>query len=298
MTPTVARPSSSADGVTWNLADLYKSVDDPRLNQDLATARKRAEAFEATYRGKIDVLGGPPVDFLGAAVRELESLNEQMDRPLIYASLLHAGKTDEPRNGALLSRTREERTAINQHLIFFDLEWIKVADEAVTRLLKAPALARYRHWLEQKRAWKPHYLSEPEEKILEEKSNTGRAAFVRLFDESVAGIGFPYEHNGTSERVTLQQLNAKLYDPDRSVRRDAARGITRGLQENARLLTYVFNTLVQDHRSDCRLRHWDTVEGPRHLANEISAEVVSALMTACERHHALVQRYYRLKGRL
>ena len=37
---------------------------------------------------------------------------------------------------------------------------------------------------------------------------------------------------------------------------------------------------------------------PRHLANEITPRVVEALMTAAERHHATVQRYYRLKGKL
>jgi oligoendopeptidase F len=101
-----------------------------------------------------------------------------------------------------------------------------------------------------------------------------------------------------TERLRLQQLNAKLYDPDRGVRQAAAKGITIGLQENARLLTYTFNTLVLDHATDCRLRRWDNVMGSRHLANEISDTVVEALMTATERHHATVQRYYRLKRRL
>src|SRR5262249_38677124 len=91
---------------------------------------------------------------------------------------------------------------------------------------------------------------------------------------------------------------AKLYDPDRSARRAAAAGLTKGLQDNARLLTFLMNTLVLDHRSDCTLRRFDSPMGPRNLANEIPAGVVEALLTATERHHDTVQRYYRLKGRL
>src|SRR5262249_45681111 len=166
------------------------------------------------------------------------------------------------------------------------------------RLLAAPELARWQHYLEQKRAWKPHYLSEPEEKVLEEKTVTGRAAFVRLFDETVASIRCPFDHAGKSERISVQEILAKLYDGDRDVRRAGAEGLTKGLQENARLLTYVFNTLVLDHRSDCNLRRFSTVMGPRHLANEITDAVVDALMTAAERHHGDFQRFYRLKGRL
>ncbi|HEY7326804.1 MAG TPA: M3 family oligoendopeptidase [Gemmataceae bacterium] len=292
------RPRSSADRVAWNLSDLYSGVDDPAIGRDLQAALKRAQTFESAYRGKIEVPGGPPAETLLTAVRELEGLSEQMDKPIIYASLVHAAKTDDPKHGALLARTREQRTVINKHLIFFDLEWVKVAEDDAQRLLASPSLARYRHYLEQKRAWRPHFLSEPEEKILEEKTITGRAAFVRLFDETVASLRFPFTHGDQSEILSLQQINARLYDADRGARRAAAEGLTYGLCENARLLTYVMNTLVLDHRADCNLRRFDSPMGPRHLANEISPSVVEALMTAAERYHGSVQRYYRLKARL
>jgi oligoendopeptidase F len=294
----MTQPTSSADGVAWDLGDLYAGADDPRITQDLDAALKRAQAFEVSYRGQIDTPAGPSPALLLQAVRELESLSELMDKPAVYSSLLHAAKTDDPRHGALLSLTRERRTAINKHLIFFDLEWVKLADEPARRLIESPALAKYRHYLEQKRAWRPHYLSEPEEKLLEEKSVTGRAAWVRLFDETISSMKFPFEHAGKAESLSLQQINAKLYDADRSVRKAAADGWTQGLRDNARLLTFLFNNLVLDHRSDCTLRKFDSPMEPRHLANEITGEVVEALMTACERHHGTVQRYYRLKGRL
>jgi oligoendopeptidase F len=293
---TETNSGSSANGVTWNLNDLYPSVDSPALTLDLDAAHSRARAFEAAYRGRIEP--GPDARLLVAALTELEGLYEQMDRPAVYAGLLHAAKTDDPRRGALLAQTRERRTAINKHLIFFDLEWIQVPDAKAAALCADPALSRYRHFLEQKRAWKPHYLSEPEEKVIEEKTVTGRAAFVRLFDETVAGLTFPFEHAGRVEKIPLQQINAKLYDADRSARRAAAEGLTRGLQDNARLLTFLFNTLVLDHRTDCTMRQFADPMSPRHLANEISPAVVEALMTATERHHGTVQRYYRLKGKL
>jgi len=50
----------------------------------------------------------------------------------------------------LLAKTREERTAINKHLIFFDLEWIHLADEPACALISHPKLGKYRHYLEQK----------------------------------------------------------------------------------------------------------------------------------------------------
>src|SRR5262249_10607561 len=155
---------------------------------------------------------------------------------------------------------------------------------------------RYRHFLEQKRAWRPHYLSELEEKLHDAKSITGRSAFVRLFDETAAAMKFPFTHDGRTDELSQQQILAKLYDADRSARKAAAEGLTVGLQSNARLLTYLFNNLVLDHKIDGELRHFDSPMAPRHLANEITEPVVEALMSATERYHGTVQRYYALKS--
>jgi oligoendopeptidase F len=289
---------STADGVSWDLSDLYAAVDDPRLTQDLQAAGKRAEAFEQTYRGRISGLSVNQAELLLAAVRELEALFELMDRPLVYAMLLHSAKTDDPPRGALLSRTQEVRTQINKHLIFFDLEWVAVPDETARALTRQPALAHYRHYLEQKRAWKPHYLSEAEEKILDEKAITGRSAFNRLFEETAATLRFTLSAQGTTQSLTLQEILARLYDPDREVRRAAALGISAGLEESAKLLSFVLNTVVLDHDVDMRLRRFAGPMDSRNLANEIAPEVVEALMTATERSFPLVARYYRLKGKL
>src|SRR5262245_31386275 len=151
---SAAPAASSAAGVVWNLADLYAGLDDPRLLEDLAQAKARAQAFEANCRGKIATLTASQAGWLRDALAELENLSEQMDKPLVYAMLVHSAKTDEPRHGALLAKTREERTAINKHLIFFDLEWIHLADEPARALFAAPQLAKYRHYLEHKRAWR------------------------------------------------------------------------------------------------------------------------------------------------
>lgn len=291
-------PTSSATGVTWDLRDLYTGPHDPNLQRDLDEARHRAEVFERAYRGQIQSPTGPTAALLATALDELTSISEQMDKPLVYAMLLHAAKTDDPVRGALLAKTREARTAINRHLIFFDLEWVHLPDALAQPLIADPLLARYRHWLEQKRLWRPHYLSEPEEKILEEKSITGRAALVRLFDETTAAISCRFMHHGRTELLSIQQILAKLYDADRSVRQAAAAGLTEALKDHARLLTYLFNTIVLDHQIDTRLRRFAGPMDSRHLANEITPEVVDALLVSAESFYGTVQRYYRLKARL
>ena len=286
--------TNTAAGIAWNLSDLYAGLEHPKVTRDLDEAQRRAAAFETTYRGKIVDLGPEDGDFLLAAMRELEGLSEQMDKPSIYAMLVHAARTDVPTHGALLTMTRERRTAINKHLIFFDLEWVKVPAKIVQALVADPRMTPYRHFLEQKLLWRPYYLSEPEEKILDEKVVTGRSALGRLFEETCATLTTDI----AGKKASLQEALAKLYDPDRETRRLAAQAISTTLSDNSRLLTFLFNVVVQDHQVDVRLRGYPGVMFARNLANEISAEVVEALMSSVEKRYDLVQRYYRLKGKL
>lgn len=288
--------AGSAAGVVWNLRDLYSNIDDPALHQDLEEALAKAQGFEQRYRGRLSKEISSIE--LYNALTELERIYEQIDRPLHYAQLLHAQDTQNPRHGALLQSAQERNTRIRQHLLFFDLEWMELSDARAQEYINSPELQRYRHYLEKVRFFKPHKLSEPEEKLLDLKANTGARAFQRLFSEQVAGLTVKLGRGKRAQTVNLDRALAVLHDPDRKARKNSAQAITTTLKSHARLLAYIFNTLVFDHKVNDDLRRFPTPMAARHLANEIAPQTVEALMTACERGQEIVREYYALKKRL
>ena len=285
-----------AAGITWDLSDLYAGPDDPRIGADLASSIESATRFAERYRGRVATLGAAE---LAAAVDALETVQEPASRAAAYAQLLFAGDTAEPKHGALLQRVQERSTEVRNALVFFELEWVAMDATQADVLLADPALAARRHLLAQMRRYRPHVLSEAEERLLEETANTGPRAFSRLFDETLGAMRFSLETaEGGREDKSEEEILSLLYEPDRDTRRRAADALTEGLRKNERLLAFLFNTLVQDKATRDRLRHYAAPMDDRNLANEIDAETVAALMTACERRHDLVGRYYRLKQRL
>jgi oligoendopeptidase F len=286
-----------AKGVKWNLSDLYLNLDDPKIEEDIKNALSRAMLFEQKYRGKINSESITPF-FLLQATKELESISEQIGKLLSYAYLIFAADTSNPKHGAFLQSIQEKSTEVRKHLMFFELEWIGLPDQIANLLLNDLTLSRYRHFLQNERRYKPHKLSEPEEKILDEKANTGTRAFMRLFDEVINNIRFKVKVDGKIKHLTEPETLALLYDPDRNKRIAGAKGLTKGLKENAHVLTYIFNTLVQDHASNDRLRSFLYPMASRHLDNEIDKTTVDALMTTCEKNFDIVKKYYRLKKSL
>ncbi|HEY3379640.1 MAG TPA: M3 family oligoendopeptidase [Armatimonadota bacterium] len=278
--------------VTWNLADLYAGVDDPKLEQDLTTLEERAQAFAAQYRGTVGVLS--PADF-AAALTGYEQLLHDAQFSGAFAELLFSADSLAPAHGALMQRVQERSVAIQQHLIFFELELIEIPDERFAHLLTDPTVAGYQHYLEHERAARPHRLSEPEERILMEKSTTGSEAFSRLFDEIIAAATFSMTVNGETTTMTESEILTKLYSPDRALRRAAAEGISAGLQERTRLFTFITNTLAYDKAVNDRLTHFDGAEGARHLADEVDTATVHTMLDTCVAHFDTVARYYTLK---
>lgn len=287
----IASTQTGAEEAAWDLSDLYSGMDDPALNADLDAADAEADALDAAYRGRVAGLSAAE---MAGLLDRYEALNERVGKAGAYAYLNWTQNTREPPRGALLQKVTERHSRLAQKLVWLDLEIAHAPDDAANRWYAAPEMGRYRHWLETVRMYRKHLLSEPEEKILAEKSVTGRSAWDRFFDETHAAAR--YELDG--QEMGRDQILSNLYAPDRELRRRAAANFTRGLQKLERSSTYVFNTILADKASDDRLRRYPTWISSRNLGNEVDDATVEALIDAVTSRYDLVARYYRLKARL
>lgn len=280
--------------VAWDLSDLYIGIDDPKIDETLDKSLARAKQFADTYRGKIDS-DDLTARTLFDSVKEYEDMVQEMAKPASYASLVFSADTSNPEHGALLQHIQERQTEIALELLFFDLELMAAKPEIIDRLMQDDILARYRHFIWAMRLFREHRLSEPEEKILEEKANTGGRAFERLFEEMVSDITFKVTVNGEEKTMTEPEVLALLRDPNRETRKAAAGSLSEGLNASGHLLTFIFNTLVYDKAVDDRLRRYEYPEQARNTSNELDAQTVETVISTCTDNFPLVARYYKTK---
>src|SRR6185437_924635 len=288
-------PPESTDpqlqATAWDLEPLVDGEGAAGVEPRLLEALERAEAFAERYAGKLEELDG---EGLGEAMRELAVIHDLVGRAGSYAALCFATDTADPANGALLALAQERGTAIETTLLFFDLEWAALDDERAEQLLSDEWLEFCRHHLRNVRRYREHLLSEPEEKILAEKSLTGASAWTRLFEELTSAI----EVELPQERVALDVALSRLALPDREVRRTAAEAVTEALAPGLRTRAFLFNTLLADKGIDDRLRRYPHWLAARNLANEASDESVQALIEAVRSRYEIPRRWYRLKASL
>lgn len=283
--------ATGAENVRWDLSDLFASPTDPKLEQALALALERAKEFEQSYKGRVGSLD--PSAF-AEMMGELGRDEEAGALPEVYAYLLHSQNTHDPAAGRLLARVREASAERGSLGVFFPLELAAISDEQAERLHTKPESAVYRHTIEQARMFRPHQLSEPEERVLTDFSPVGTSSWTRLFDELCAGI----EVGVDGKDLQLEQALTLLREPDRELRRRVSGAITESLTQDIRTRGYIFNVILQEKAIDDRLRHFPSWISSRNLANETSDAAVQALVDAVTGRYDICVRYYRVKKKL
>ncbi len=298
----------------WDLEPLVAGGGDDGARAQLAEALERSQAFASSYVGKLEELDSAALE---QAMHELAAIQELAGRAGTYAVLRFSVDTSDPSRGALLQEMQERATQIETTLLFFELEWAGLEDERADALLADERLEFCAHHLRNVRRYREHLLSEPEEKILAEKSVTGASAWSRLFEELTSAIEVrlpaPAGADGSrgggerspddggageTQTLALDVALSRLVLPDRELRRTTAEAVTEALAPGLRTRAFLFNTLLADKATDDRLRSYPSWLSARNLSNEADDESVAALISAVRSRYELARRWYRLKARL
>jgi oligoendopeptidase F len=278
----------------WNLDDLYTAMDAPELLADLARADADAAAFSETYKGQLEALAAGDGSGLLGAVKAYEALDDLMGRIGSYAGLVYAGDTTDPKRAKFYGDVSEKLTNASSHLLFFALELNAIEDEVLDRALNMKGLDHYRPFFEDVRKERPHQLEARVEQLFHEKYTTGRGAWNRLFDETIAALEFDVD----GKTLPLERTLNLMQEPDEAVRKAASNALAKTFTENLRTFTLITNTLAKDKEISDRWRSFEDVADSRHLANRVEREVVDALVSSVRTAYPrLSHRYYALKAK-
>ena len=284
--------ADAADLPTWNLADLYQSMDSPEIERDLKKADAEADALDQSGKGKLATFDGQA---LAAFIGRYEQIEDLLGRVYSYASLLHAAKSDDPEISRFYQTVRERINDVSTKLLFVTLEINRIEDaDLEAKIDGASDLAHYRPWLRDVRSFRPHQLDDDVERLLHEKSITGRTAWNRLFDETMARLRFPLD----GKELTNAEIFDLLSGKDRDKREAAAKSISATLDANINLFALITNTLAKDKQIEDEWRKFKLPISSRNLANQVEDEVVDALISATKSAYPrLAHRYYQYKAK-
>jgi oligoendopeptidase F len=279
----------------WNLSDLYSAIDAPEVTRDLDRLDAECVAFENDYKGKLAerTAGEGGGRWLAGAVKRYEAIDDLAGRLSSYAGLAHAGDSVDAVISKFYGDVSERLTNASVHLLFFALELNRIDDAVIENAMRAAELAHYRPWIEDLRKDRPYQLEDRVEQLFHEKSQSGYAAWNRLFDQTISSLRFKV----SAKALAIEPTLSLLQDRDGGKRKAAAEALAKTFKANERTFALITNTLSKDKEISDRWRGFKDVADSRHLNNRVEREVVDALVSAVRAAYpTLSHRYYRLKA--
>ncbi len=280
------------EDVAWDLRSLTGTDD---VAEGVNAFLDEADSLADTLLSARGTLASLTPEAFAAVMSRAAEIVTLLARAGTRAQLEYVTDLADERRSAVMAATIERSTSIGTKLLFIDLEWAVMDDELAATFVAHPALAFCRHHLTVLRLARPHLLTEPEERILAEKSVTGTSAWTRLFDEQLSVVQVSI---GSEPPIPLDSALSRLQNPDRAIREKAADAITTALAPGLRTRTYIYNTLLGDKSTDDRMRTYASWVSSRNLANQASDASVKALVDAVTSRNDIPQRWYRLKASL
>ena len=278
----------------WSLADLYPATDGPEMKRDFTAMEKKVAAFEKMR--PLLTHSTIQTDFL-MVVHALEEIYQLASKLGSYAELLFTEDTQSQTSMALVARTQQLMAETENRTLFFGLWWKDLPDGIAARLMKD--VGDYRYWLEEMRHFKPHTLTEPEEKIINTKNVTGVSALNTLYDAITNRYTFNIEVEGESKELTRGELMMYARQHDADLRAKAYQELYRVYGQDGAILGQMYQTIVRDwHNEEVDLRHFSSPMSARNLGNDLPDEVIDTLLKVSEKNTAIFQRFFQLKARL
>jgi oligoendopeptidase F len=278
----------------WSLADLYPQTDGPQMKKAFKDMESKVGAFEK-MRAKLT----PTIsqaDFL-TMIKAMEEIYEVASRLANYAELLFTEDTQNQTAQTLIARINQMLAEMENRTLFFGLWWKEQSDETAERLMKDSG--DYRYWLEEMRHFKPHTLSEPEEKIINTKNVTGNNALVTLYNSITNRYTFKVEIDGEMKELTRGELMMYAHEADPDLRAKVYQELYRVYGNDGSILGQMYQTLVRDWRNEnVEMRHFSSPISARNLGNDLPDEIIDTLLKVAAKNSDVFQRFFKLKAKL
>jgi oligoendopeptidase F len=291
-------PEAPAEGrlPEWRLDDLYAGRDDPKIEADLKAGAEAVAELVKLKGAFIGARGNP--QRLGLLLDQGIATYERATNLILatgaYAGLAASTARDDPAWAKFEADLRARHAEIGADSLFLTLELNQLEEWEIENALKAhPDAARWRPWLRRVRLTRAHELTPDLERLMLDRA-PAVANWSRLYDETLARLVVEID----DEALTLSEALNRLSDPDPAVRRAAAEALSDALSERTPVMSLVLNTIAFEKQVEDRWRKHTTPAESRHLANEVDADAVEALVEAVvEAYPRLAHRYYALKAK-
>ena len=271
---------------TWDLTLLYKNDDE--FEKDFKTVEDFSNSV-SKYKGK-----------LKTSAKELRNiLDSIMNTSIIleklgsYSFLKQTEDLTNNDSNVKMARFSKLASEFSANLSFFDPELMSIEDNIINDFLKSEELKDYKIYLNNILKYKPHTLSEKEERILalqSELASTASNVFDTLND---ADLDFgELEVNGKMIPLTHATFSSFQESEDREIRKNSYIEFYKEYDKHKNTLAELYASQIKQDIFNTKIRNFNTVREQELFADDIPVSVYDSLIKSVHNMLPAVHSYY------
>lgn len=286
--------SEVPEALKWKLTDLYAS--DDLWEKEVDTIGSLSKKI-ADYAGKL----GDSADTLLHFLKERDTLLQLMSRMYVYANQSYHQDTADAHYQAYAAKAESVRVEVSASLSFADPEILAIPEERIAKFYEEePELEKYRRAIDVIMRARAHTLSAEEESILAAAGELAASPenIFSMFNN--ADIRFPYITDVEGNRIQITHANfiKFLNDKDRSLRKEAFRGVYHTYAKWGNTLAAVFVSNLKQERFYAKMRKYPSVCAMHLSEGNIPEAVYDNLIETVHRHLPDLHRYMALRKKI
>lgn len=291
MAKELLKRSEVKEEYTWNLKDMYPSVD--AWKEDLKALAGLMEEI-ASMEGK----AAASAENLLFVLERAAAAEQKLDFAFNYAERLFDEDQKNTAHQAMSQKMYALATELSSKTAFIVPEILAADSQVLEGYLKElPALELYRKQLEEIERTRPHILSAEQEKLVAMTGDMAETAGQVYSIINNADFVFPEITDEQGEHMRLSHGNfvPTLESSDRRVRKDAFENYYKVYQQYANTLAALYSGQVKQQMFYAGARHYASTLEAAVDANNVSPSVYHNLIETVNRNMDKMHRYVRLR---
>jgi oligoendopeptidase F len=278
---------------TWDLASLFPS--EAAWEAAFAEWEKMIDGY-LQFRGRL----GESAEALAECLRFDTSVDRLGDRVGTYAFLKASEDVSNSTYRGLKARYIGVAARAGEQASYIRPEILAIPDERLAGFIKSPVLADYKVALERLLRFKPHTLSDKEERLLAMQAETAQTAH-EVFDQLLnADLKFGTLEISPGKTIELSHASyaACLENPDRNVRSKAFHQYYAEYLDHAHTFAAALAGSVKQDVYYARVKNYSSARVAALFPDNVPPAVYDNLIAAVRANLPAVHRYYQLRRRL
>jgi len=278
----------------WNLSQLYKSPEDPKIEADILSAEKSYGLFAKKYKKSNAYLKND--NALDKALSEYEKLTDiPTSKPIFYLHLAQDINNADQKVRAKMNLISQRLQKLSNLVVFFEIGLSKVSPQIQNKFLKSKRLLPYKYFLQKLFDAGKYTLTEQEEKILSLKSLTSHS----MWTQSVEKIRSKQVIEYKGKEIPISKAGSLLTEMTTQKERvDMHNKIMDKYCALGDIAESEINAIVTDKKINDELRGFKEPYDATILGYENDKKTVLNLVKTITDSFYLVHRFYKIKKKI